>query len=108
VSKLLTKSWWVVDILILISVLALIPFITGFSISNLDPKDVVRVLREKGYTNIKVINSRFVACVPYRGTNACFSARYLTAEAIDPAGKTVELNVYSVFPFGGTIKVKEK
>lgn len=107
-SRLLSKLWWVIGTLILVSFLVSIPFIAGFSINNLDLKDVVRVIKEKGYTNIKVTNSQFVAGAPYRGTNACFSARYLTAEATDPAGRTVELNVYSGFPFGDTIKVKEK
>jgi hypothetical protein len=108
VSKLTDKLWWVFYILILGSFLVSIPFIASVNVNNLDQNSTIKKLKEQGYTDIKIINDQFITGAPYRGTNLNFSAQYITAEAIDPLGKRVEMHIYSVFPFGDTIKVETK
>ncbi len=73
-SKRTVKFLWVVGIFIVVSCLAYMPFMGGIKIAVSDQKDVVKVLEEQGYTNIKITDAQFVAGAPYRGTKAFFSA----------------------------------
>ena len=108
VLKQMEKLQWIVAILILFLFLATIPFITGVKINNLDQSNIIKTLEKQGYTNIKIIDTQFVAGAPYHGINACFSAQYFTAEAINSVGESIEIHVYSAFPFKDVVEIKTK
>jgi hypothetical protein len=80
--------------------------IRGTKVTDSDQKEVVRVLEKQGYTRVKIVDTQFVPHASKSSPLCYFSV--VNAEATNSAGEDVEIQVYSVFPFKGEVRIKLK